>query len=114
MSSEASIREPSRRVAAEPARHNEPCWPFLLLPAVKYQRAVVYLPPKCWQSCSAEWVGTAAMLAVTLLLSRCSAAHSIPFHLSLVRYGLRLLHLMLKAQDYWKKGLPIDRSAKIL
>jgi hypothetical protein len=98
MSSEASIREPSRRVAAEPARHNEPCWLFLLLPAVKYKRTVVYLPPKCWQSCSAEWVGTAAMLAVTLLLSRCSAAHSTRFICLLVRYGLRL-HLMLKAQD---------------
>ena len=97
MSSEGSIAELPRRVAAEPARHNEPCWLFLLLSAVKYQRAAIYLPPKSWQSCGAEWVRTAAMLAViscySLLFSHIDA------HLnwrSCIRYDRRLPHLMLK------------------
>jgi hypothetical protein len=37
----------------------------LLLSAAKYQPTVVPLPQKSWQFCSAEWVKTAAMLAVT-------------------------------------------------
>jgi hypothetical protein len=41
---------------------------FLLLFAVRYQPAVIYAPQKSWQSCSAEWVRTAMMLAVTWLL----------------------------------------------
>jgi len=84
MSSEGSIAELPRRVAAEPARHNEPCWLFLLLSAVKYQRAVIYLPPKSWQSCGAEWVRTAAMLAVTWLLFAVLLLIGCSFQLSLM------------------------------
>jgi hypothetical protein len=51
-------------VAPEPARHKQR-WLFLLLFAVRYQPTVIYAPQKSWQSCSAEWVRTAMMLAVT-------------------------------------------------
>jgi hypothetical protein len=72
-------------VAPEPARHKQR-WLFLLLFAVRYQPAVIYAPQKSWQSCSAEWVRTAMMLAVTGCCSLfCCAfdAHSSGFKNSL-------------------------------
>jgi hypothetical protein len=72
-------------VAPEPARHQQRRL-FLLLFAVRYQPAVIYAPQKFWQSCSAEWVRTAMMLAVTgccSLFCCASDAHSSGFMHSL-------------------------------